>query len=321
MAADIRQFVQERFSLRVTLPLTLILFAGPASLNRPGPGVLLFGWAATFLALLCLRMADDLASLEADRAAHPERGLPAGRIRPVALKALVAAGSATLAVVHLNSQAFSLVAGAIIFYLLFYKFLRERLPLTLKPFFSNAVFAVLPCYAGLVSGGLLPAQLFLAAFVWLAAVAHEWAHNVHGPGEAGLGLAEYAVALGPRASAAAALALFAGAGACGWLAWLKTGRPWAFGVLLGTAGSPAGIPKRPPLLCGGVYLFPPAPGRPDGGRPSKVNLKIYSCPVPPWFADLYRMREGLAAARLFSTRLRPSTSRQRPGSPGSAQTS
>ncbi|MBW1992268.1 MAG: UbiA family prenyltransferase [Deltaproteobacteria bacterium] len=233
MAADIRQFVQERFSLRVTLPLTLILFAGPASLNRPGPGVLLFGWAATFLALLCLRMADDLASLEADRAAHPERGLPAGRIRPVALKALVAAGSATLAVVHLNSQAFSLVAGAIIFYLLFYKFLRERLPLTLKPFFSNAVFAVLPCYAGLVSGGLLPAQLFLAAFVWLAAVAHEWAHNVHGPGEAGLGLAEYAVALGPRASAAAALALFAGAGACGWLAWLKTGRPWAFGVLLG----------------------------------------------------------------------------------------
>lgn len=232
MVSDIRLFVKERFPLPVTLPLTLMLFAGPATLSRPGLWEVIFGWASTFLALLCLRIADDLASLQSDQAAHPERSLPAGRIQTASLKAFLAAGLGALVLGHLNSPAFPLVAGALAFYLLFFKGLNERLPLPLRPLFSNVIFAVIPCYAGWVSGNFRPAQLFLAGFVWLAAVAHEWAHNVHGPGEAGLGPAGYVEALGARPSAAVALALFAGAAVFAGLAWLGMGRPRMFGVLL-----------------------------------------------------------------------------------------
>jgi hypothetical protein len=63
-------------------------------------------------------------------------------------------------------------------------------------------------------------------------VAHEWAHNVHGPEEAGLGLAAYVETNGARPSAALALALFAGAELFAVLAWLSMARPWVFGLLL-----------------------------------------------------------------------------------------
>jgi len=63
-------------------------------------------------------------------------------------------------------------------------------------------------------------------------VAHEWAHNVHGPGEAGLGLAGYSKVMGARPSAAVALALYLAAALGGGGAWLALGRPPAFGLLL-----------------------------------------------------------------------------------------
>ncbi len=232
MLTDIWLFVKERFPLHVTLPLTLILFAGPASLSPPGLWEAIFGWASTFLALLFLRIADDLASLQIDKIAHPGRGLPAGRIKAANLKIFVALGLGAMVLWQTNAQAFLLVLGAITFYLLFFKGFKERLPLLMRAFFSNVIFAVVPCYAGLVSGNFRISQLFLAGFVWLAAVAHEWAHNVHGPGEAGLGLADYAEAIGARAAAAVALALFAGSALFALLAWLTMARPWVFGMLL-----------------------------------------------------------------------------------------
>jgi 4-hydroxybenzoate polyprenyltransferase len=232
MVTDIGLFVKERFPLPVTLPLTLILFAGPASLSPPGLWEAIFGWASTFLALLCLRIADDLASLQIDTVAHPERGLQSGRIKAASLKAFVAVSLGAMVLWQSTSQAFLLVVATITFYILFFKGFKERLPLLMRPFFSNVIFAVIPCYAGLVSGNLRISQLFLAGFVWLAAVAHEWAHNVHGSGEVGLGLADYVEAIGGRPSAAVALALFASAAFFALLAWIRMAKPWVFGMLL-----------------------------------------------------------------------------------------
>ncbi len=232
MFKDIRLFVKERFPLPVTLPLTFILFAGPASLSPPGLSKTAAGWASTFLALLCLRMADDLASLATDRVRHPGRGLPAGRIRASRLRAFVAAGTGAVVLLQVGSPALFLILGGAAFYLLYFR-VRERLPVILRPFFSNAVFAVIPLYAGCLGGNLKPAQVFLAAFVWLGAVAHEWAHNVHGPGEAGPGPAGYVQAIGSRPAAGVALALFALAAVFAWLAWRGTGKPLLFGVFLG----------------------------------------------------------------------------------------
>jgi hypothetical protein len=199
------------FSLQAQ-PFTVILFGGPASLSPPSLWTAALGWVSTFLGLLCLRIADDLASLENDKVAHPDRGLPSGRINAGNLRTFVA-------------------AGTILFYILYFKSFKKRLPLIIRAPWSNAIFAVIPCYVGLLSPNFVTPQVFLAGVVWLAAVAHEWAHNVHGPDETGLGLAGYVQAIGSRQSAAVALALFAGAAFFACLAWLTMGRPWVFGML------------------------------------------------------------------------------------------
>lgn len=232
MLSNIGRFIRERFPLPVTLPLTLILFGGPASLSPPGLWSAIFGWANTFLALLCLRMADDLTSLPTDIIAHPERGLPAGRIEARNLKNFLALAVSAMVLWQVNIPAMLVAIGTVIFYVLFFRDFKERLPLIIRPFFSNIIFAVLPCYAGIVGGNLGISHLLLAAFIWLAAVAHELAHNVHGPQETDRGLADYVETIGARATAALALVLFAGAAGFGFLAWLSLPRPWVFGLLL-----------------------------------------------------------------------------------------
>jgi len=232
MLSDIGRFIKERFPLPVALPLTLILFAGPASVSPPGLGGAIFGWVNTFLALLCLRMADDLTSLPTDKISHPERGLPAGRLEARNLRNFLALAVSAMVLWQVNIPAMLAAIGTVIFYVLFFRDFKEKLPLLTRPFFSNIIFAVIPCYAGIMGGNLTPAHLWLAVFIWLAAVAHELAHNVHGPLETDLGLADYVESIGARSTAALALVLFALAGFFAFLAWLSLARPWVFGLLL-----------------------------------------------------------------------------------------
>jgi len=79
--------------------------------------------------------------------------------------------------------------------------------------------------------------ILLALYAWLAAVAHEFAHNVRSPEEEGPLGPGYARALGARGTAVLGAALFATAAVIAVLLWQVLGRPWVFGGALLSAAA------------------------------------------------------------------------------------
>jgi len=235
--ADLRRFVRERFRPWATVPLGAILYAAPASLGRPPALEVATGVLATWLGLLCLRIADDLTDLERDRSLHPWRGLPSGAIDPVRLRNANLVLAAALLVLESTSiwrLAFFVGACA---HSLAWLSCRERVHPVARPFFSNIVF---PCAVlhGAGASAWRP-TILLALYAWLAAVAHEFAHNVRSPQEEGPFGPGYARALGARGTALLGSALFATAGVAAVLLWLVLDRPAPFGGAL--VGAAAGL--------------------------------------------------------------------------------
>ena len=236
--ADLRRFVRERFTPWATVPLGALLYAAPASLGRPPPLEVAAGALATWLGLLCLRVADDLTDLERDRALHPQRGLPSGAIDPVRLRdANLGLAAALLALESTSIWRLALFVGACAHYRVWFSYGRERVHPVVRPFLSNLVF---PCavFHGAGPGAWRPAIL-LALYAWLAAVAHEFAHNVRSPDEEGPLGPGYARALGARGTAVLGAALFATAALAAALLWLVLDRPAPFGGAL--VGAAAGL--------------------------------------------------------------------------------
>lgn len=231
LGRDLAAYLRERFPLPVTVPLALILFAAPASSARLAPVFWPGGALSTWLALFCLRAADDLADLETDRQRHPQRGLVAGRICPHSLA--VGLGSAWLLLFLLNLalRAGGLVLGVSSGYAAYFLWGKTRLPLWLRPAVSNLSFGLLLLYGPWLAGRLGPALVALAALGWLAAVAHEWAHNIRAETEPGWP-DDYVSHYGARSSAIMAVVFFVAAAAGGLLAWLLLGRPLGFGLAL-----------------------------------------------------------------------------------------
>ena len=233
----LRRFVGERFPPWVTVPMAALLYAAPASLGRPGRLEAAEGALATFLGLLCLRIADDLEDLEADRRVHPRRGLPSGWIDPARLReASLALGAALVVLESSSGWRLAFFLGACAFYRAWYAVWRGRVHAVARPFFSNLVFP------GAVLHGAGPvawrAAVLLALFAWLAAVAHEFAHNVRSEEEPS-GDPGYARALGAAGTAVLAVALFAAAALAAVLLWLELGQPSSLGMAL--AGAVGGL--------------------------------------------------------------------------------
>jgi len=236
----LRRFAAERFPPWATAPMAALLYAAPASLGRPGPLEAAGGGLATFLGLLCLRIADDLEDLGHDRLFHPRRGLCSGRIDPARLRDASPALVTALVVLESTSMwRLAFFLGACAFYRAWYDSGRARVHAVVRPFLSNLVF---PCA---VLHGAGPAawraSVPLALYAWLVAVAHEFAHNVRsveedrsfGPG--------YARALGTRGTAVLSAALFTGATVAALLLWQMLGRPPAFGTAIAAAGAGLGF--------------------------------------------------------------------------------
>ena len=232
---DLRHFVRERFPPWVSVPLGALLYAAPASLGKPAPLEVAGGALATWLGLLCLRVADDLTDLERDRALHPRRGLSSGAIDPARLRgANLGLAVALLALESTSMWRLAFFVGACAHYRAWFSHGRERSHPVARPFLSNLVFPLAVFHAA-GPGGWRPAIL-LALYAWLAAVAHEFAHNVRSPEEEGPLGPGYARALGARGTAVLGSALFATAGLAAALLWLALGRPAAFGgALVGAA--------------------------------------------------------------------------------------
>jgi 4-hydroxybenzoate polyprenyltransferase len=236
------RFVRERFHPLGSVPLAAAAVLGPLLRRQAGSPAVARGLVTAWVALLVLRMIDDLADLEADRAFHPERGLCSGAIDAGALRrAALALAAGLLALLPRDAGSLPLLGGAAL-YALFYG-VRGRLPRWLAPIPANAVFGLLPLTAA-ASPPRIP-DLLLAAFVYLAALGHEWGHDVHARHERPPGAPSLANAYGARASAAVSALLFAAASAAGAAFWAGAGRPAIFGVaLLGTAAGLASVLAR-----------------------------------------------------------------------------
>jgi 4-hydroxybenzoate polyprenyltransferase len=229
--AALRRFASERFPPWATFPIAALLYAAPASLGHPVTLEAVGGALATFLGLLCLRIADDLADLERDRVLHPERGLSSGRIDPARLlDANLALGTMLVALESPSTWRLAFSLGACAFYCAWFSSWRARVHPVVRPFLSNLVF---PCavFHGAGPGAWRPAVL-LALYAWLAAVAHEFAHNVRSPEEEPRLGPGYAHALGAKGTAVLSLALFAAAALVVALLWLALGRPRSLGGAL-----------------------------------------------------------------------------------------
>jgi 4-hydroxybenzoate polyprenyltransferase len=136
-----------------------------------------------------------------------------------------------------------------------------------RPFLSNLVF---PCA---VFHGADPvcwqAAAPLALFAWLAAVAHEFAHNVRSVEEEAPSGPGYARTLGARGTAVLSVVLFVLATLAAVLLWLGLGRPCSFGVALVIAAGGLGFflvrllrdpgPRQSRALYLGGILFGLAP--------------------------------------------------------------
>ena len=234
----LRRFVGERFPPWVSVPTAALLYAAPASLGSPGRLEAAEGALATFLGLLCLRIADDLEDLEVDRRVHPRRGLPSGRIDPARLRdAGLALGGLLVALESPSGWRLAFFIGACAFYRAWYAVWRMRVHAVARPFFSNLVF---PC-AVLHGAGPVAwrAVVLLALFAWLAAVAHEFAHNVRSMEEEPSWGPGYARALGAAGTAILSVALFTAAALAAVLLWLQLGRPCPLGMAL--AGAIGGL--------------------------------------------------------------------------------
>jgi 4-hydroxybenzoate polyprenyltransferase len=218
----LRDFARERFPPRATVPIAALLYAAPASLGHPARIEAVTGAMATFLGLLCLRIADDVVDRERDRALHPQRGLPSGRIDRVRLlDANLALWTALVALESTSAWRLMLFLGACAFYRAWFSYFRARVHSVARPFLSNLVFP-LAVFHGAGPGAWRPAAL-LALYAWLAAVAHEFGHNV------GSGNARVSAALFALAALAAALL------------WLALGQPRSFGVALLAAAMSLGF--------------------------------------------------------------------------------
>ncbi|HTO96760.1 MAG TPA: hypothetical protein VMK66_06915, partial [Myxococcales bacterium] len=171
------------------------------------------------------------------RALHPERGLSAGAIDPGRLRKVNLGLAAALLALESTSTwrlAFFVGAGA---HCLGWLSWRQRVHPVARPFLSNLVF---PCVVLHAAGpGAWRPAILLAVYAWLAAVAHEFAHNVRSPEEEGPLGPGYARTLGAGGTAVLGAALFATAALAGALLWLMLDRPVVFGGAL--VGAAAGL--------------------------------------------------------------------------------
>jgi hypothetical protein len=296
--ASLRAFAAERAPVGVVLPLAASLCVGPWALAGGDGPALLRSVAVAFLILTALRIADDLRSLEHDRAFAPERGLPSGRIaaRPLAL------GVALLfvAAVLLSAPWLSLGLALLAAYYAAYYALGERVPVVLRPPLVNAAFLAIPLGVTALSGAAGPPgagavlasvgsgagrAALLGLCFWLSAVGHDYAHEVHAAAEARPGLRTPCRVLGPRPTAVIALGCYAG----GWTAGMLAG-----GGAFGPGSWPPLFAASLGILFGYVAVLLvrliAAPGR---GRARRLYVAGFACfAVPSLLLGLDRLLLG-----------------------------
>jgi len=232
MFLNILHFINERFSLKATLPLAGILWAAPLSLTHWQISDAIVGYITVFLGLLCLRASDDIFSIQVDRLTHPERGLVSGEIDAIQLQRSVWGMLVFILIINTIWGSLPVLLGLTIYYWLFFHF-KHKLPLLIRPFFSNLAFGAIAVYASyLVTNSLSYAHLIFVLFTWLSVVAHEYAHSIDENDVDTPGLLTYSQQLGARGAALLSLGVYLTASLLGFIFWFIAGRLLLFLIIL-----------------------------------------------------------------------------------------
>gem|GEM_PF-2542982 len=177
LLASAARFVAERFPLRYSLPLALVLAAAPLPRSSwPSlPSLAALGWLLLFAA----RAFDDVLDLPRDALRRPGRGLPSGRISARALRqaAVLAWLLALMGSALLSLRALGLVVVAVAVTMMD-GVGRERLPALLHPGLLNLVFPAVVLLGPVSQRADVSQAALLACFVWTAAVGHDLAHGI-----------------------------------------------------------------------------------------------------------------------------------------------
>jgi len=217
----LRVFAHERYPIGVALPISVCLCAGPYAVAGGSWTALLRAVAATFLFLFVLRIVDDVLSLGEDKAEHPGRALPSGR---VSIPALGSGATLLFAIALLVSYSWlSLFLILQALYYVGYFCCVKRIPVAIRPLLLNLVFLAVPYYISLIeSDRTEPWPFMLGLFFWLSVVGHDYAHNVKASSEFSPEVTRARV-LGARGAALVGLVFYAGAFTAGVLSVLPRG--------------------------------------------------------------------------------------------------
>jgi 4-hydroxybenzoate polyprenyltransferase len=165
--------------------------------------------AATFLFLFVLRIVDDVISISEDKAEHPGRALPSGRVPIPALGSGAALLFALALLVSYSWLSLFLILQAL--YYVGYFCCVKRIPVAIRPLLLNLVFLAVPSYISLIEGSRSqPWPFSLGLFFWLSVVGHDYAHNVKASSELSLAVTAARV-LGARGAALVGLVFYSGA--------------------------------------------------------------------------------------------------------------
>ena len=231
MFKDLSCFIRERFCLKATVPLALILFGAPAGLVGIGWREAAVGSISSFLALLILRIVDDISDIKTDTIVSPERGLVSGEIDVNKLKKGALLCAFLILFLNYTFSAFLTVLSIVVFYVIFYS-LKRNIPYVLHPLFVNVIFPMIPLYVGMLKDGVDMALILLAFFLWTAVIAHDYGHSVHGPSENVEGVQSFSNSLGSGKSATLAVLAFVCSSLAGFLFWSQSGLGLLFPIAL-----------------------------------------------------------------------------------------
>jgi 4-hydroxybenzoate polyprenyltransferase len=226
-------FIKERYPLQATIPVSLVLFCAPLTLNGYTIYDAVSGWTSTFAALLCLRIADDISDIEKDHIRMPERGLPSGKIDTLKLRRFLYICLIVIFTINIWPwQKGAMVVAVILFYFFFFKF-KNLVHLVIQSCFINLIFGLISIYVCFLNNGTITlSYILIGLFTWLSVVAHDFAHSVHGENEEINEIPDFSKIFGPRQSAILSIILYVLATFTGFLFWPISGKPLLFIVFL-----------------------------------------------------------------------------------------
>lgn len=172
-------FIQERYVLKATMPLALLLSLGPLCLMNVSllVAMALISWV--FFVLLILRIADDITSIEEDKLSKPNRKLANGVVSYKLLQLNLIWLTLIVAFIGVYLDIFWHTVVVMIFYVFYFLAIKPCKLLLLDAYLINLIFFFLPLLAYFVNNGIdVFSVIIMAVFYWSSAVGHDYAHSV-----------------------------------------------------------------------------------------------------------------------------------------------